>query len=890
MRTVRAAVALVAVVAASVGSVAAVQARASAIAVTPDGARVWVVNPDANTVSVFDTTTENVLARVPVGREPRTLAITPDGSKVYVACFGENAVFVINASTFTVSATIPVGREPFGVAVAPNGLRAYVTNNATDNVMAIDTATNTIVATGNAGDRPRGLAVSSDSSTLVVTRFLTVSPAPNGLNGTLAVMNAATLATIGTVTLPTIGGGLPGVPNMIQFAAFRPGTNLAWIPLVGSQTGNANLTAGTTVQPFLSIVDATARVEIAGGRSNLNQIIATPGVSQPVALDFTPAGDIVIVVDMASNDVTILNATTRAEIRTVLVGDAPQGIAINPAGTRAYVSNLLSRTVSVLSINPPASAAVLSTISVTPETLPANILNGKKLFFSSRGRLSSQNMVACISCHPDATHDGRDWLFGNNVGEGQRVTTDIRGIMDSGAIHWTANMNELQDLEFNVRKIDFGAGILTGTPNDTFGPPNAGLSQDLDDFAAFMDSLVAPVRGNPNRAPGGGLTTSAAAGKAIFKDDKRQCASCHKGVALTDSDRVNIVRHDVGTLSAQDVSGQDGFDTPSLRNLYDSGPFLHDGTAASLQVVIGPRNPNNLHGVTSDLTATQRTDLVNYLLAIGADRDEIAAGQGVGFASSIRLPIRCHDVSFTALDVTDARTHNRPYGYSFSLLFPPASVQGVTVTPAGAAAGLTVASMSDPPANLGSGRKDFTVRFTGPLPLAFDANGSGDVVAYANFTLAPATTGTIAVTLDRATAAIFGGPGAAVEKREATADENLLVLDGSITVGTPEISDQTLGDLPLGVTPSPIQGDVRLTWSPLPGASYNIYRGTLASLVGGVYNHACLASNIPAAVADVPRGATNSYFLVSARTAAFGEGSLGRDSAGRLRPNSVPCP
>lgn len=872
------------------GPALAVQARASAIAVTPDGSRIWVVNPDSNTVTAIDAVTESVLAEVPVGREPRTLAITPDGSKVYVACMGESRVDVITSATLSVAHTIAVGREPFGVAVAPNGARAYVTNSASDSVMAINTATDTVVLTGNAGDHPRGLAVSSDSSTIVVTRFLTVSPAPNGLNGTVAVMNANTLALLGTVQLATLGGPLPGVPNLIQFAAFRPGTNIFWIPMVGSQTGNANLTASTTVHPFLSLVDVTTRTEIGGGRTNLNQVIANPGVSHPVALDFTAAGDIVIVVNMASNDVTILSAATRAEIKTVLVGDAPQGVAINAAGTRAYVSNYLSRNVSVLSISPPASASVLSTIAVTLEPLPAHILNGKKIFFSARGRLSTENRVACISCHPDGSHDGRDWLFGNNVDEGQRVTTDIRGIMDSGAIHWTANMNELQDLEFNVRKIDFGAGILDTIPNDPFGPPNAGLSQDLDDFAAFMDSLVASVKGNPNRAPGGGMTASAQAGKAIFKDPAHRCASCHRGVALNDSDRVNVVRHDVGTISPTDINGQDGFDTPSLRNLYDSGPYLHDGTAPNLQAVIVQRNPNDRHGVTSNLTATQRNELVNFLLAIGTDRDEIAAGQGVGLPASIRLPVRCHDLAYTALDADDQRGHNHIQGYSFSLRFAPAGVQSVTVAPAGTAAGLAIASATDPPADLVTGRKDYTVRFGSAIPLRTDAEGTGDVVAVATFTLAPATTGTIPVTLDPPSARLIGGPGAAVEKSESTADENLLVLDGTLTVGTPEVSDASAGAPPLQVEPSPLPGMLRLTWETVTGATYNVYRGTLASLAAGVYNHACLASGLASPVADVARGPGSFYFLVSAKTAAFGEGSLGRDSAGNLRPNPSPCP
>jgi hypothetical protein len=409
-------------------------------------------------------------------------------------------------------------------------------------------------------------------------------------------------------------------------------------------------------------------------------------------------------------------------------------------------------------------------------------------------------------------------------------------------------------------------------------------------MAAFMDSLKAPVKGNPNRAPGGGLTASAARGKLLFMDPRRACASCHKGSALTDSERDNIVRHDVGTLAAGDVNGQAGFDTPSLRNLYDSPPYLHDGTAPSLQVVIGPRNAQDRHGVTSDLTAAQQTDLVNYLLSIGTDRDEMSAGQGTGLAGSIRLPIRARDVSLTALNATDAKTWNRVCGYALTLTFPPAGVLAVSVAPAGIASALPIASVSDPAADLVNGRKSYTVRFSEPLPTTIDSPAGGEIVAVATFTLVPGSTGTRTIALDPNAAALIGGPGASVEKSESVADENLLLTAGTITVGTPEVSNSALGEPPLLVTPSATPGLIHLSWETVGAAAYNLYRGTLAALHTGTYDHVCFGSGLPTASADIAPGPDSYYYLVSARTTAFGEGSLGTASSGATRPNNAPCP
>ena len=867
----------------------AVSARSSTIAASQDGAEVWVVNTDANTVSVVDTLTRAVVAETPVGRQPRTLAITPNGTKVYVACLGDNRVDVLDGTTFALLRSIAVGREPFGVAVAPNGARAYVANTATDTVSVIDTATDTVLSTINAGDRPRAVAISSDSATVAVTNFLTPTPS---LNGTVQLIDAATLAVRAVVNLPTLGAPLNGVPNIIQSASYRPNTFQVWIPFVASITGAANLTLQDTVHPEVAIVDSAQNPprELPGTRTNLNAVVFNPAVSQPTAVDFNPAGGIALVVNMASNDVTLMNAATRAEIRTVPVGSAPSGVAVAPDGSRAYVVNDLSRSVSIIDLTVPANASVVGTVVVTGETLPANVLNGKKLFFTSRGRMSTQNFLACISCHPDAGHDAREWIFTNNVGEGNRKTTDIRGMVDSGAIHWTANMDEPQDLEWNVRKINFGPGLIDGTPADPLAPEqNAGRARDLDDMAAFMDSLIAPVRGNPNRAPGGGLTAAAQRGKQLFMDSRRGCRSCHFGTAGTDSDRTTLVRHDVGTLAANDVNGQQGFDTMGLRNLYDAAPFLHDGTAPALQVVITNRNPSDRHGVTSDLTSPQQNDLVAFLLGFGSDRDELAAGAGVGLASAIRVPIRVRDLAFTALDGDDKRTFDRIQGFSLSLGFPTSGILGVTVAPAGIAASLPSASVTDPPVDLVNGRKAYTVRFGGPLPLAPE-RAAGQIVAVATFTLAPGGTGSFPVALDATKVALLGGPGAVFEKSESVLDENLVLANGTATVGTPEISAVELGGTPLTVSKSLTPGNLALSWEGVTGTTYDLYDGTLAALHAGTYDHACFALNLAAPTADLAAGPSSAYYLVAAKTAAFGLGSLGSNSAGVSRPNASPCP
>jgi hypothetical protein len=266
----------------------------------------------------------------------------------------------------------------------------------------------------------------------------------------------------------------------------------------------------------------------------------------------------------------------------------------------------------------------------------------------------------------------------------------------------------------------------------------------------------------------------------------------------------------------------------------------------------------------------------------------MTAGAGVGLPAAIRLPIRVRDVAFTALDVADSRSFDRIYGFSVSLGFVPAGVLSVSIAPAGIAAGLPVSSVSNPPADLAAGRKDFTARFGAPIPFSLERAG-GDLVAIATFVLEPSATGTRDVTLDAMRSAVIGGPGASFEKSESVADENLVLADGTLLVGTPEISAVELGAPPLTVSKSSAPGNLTLGWEGVSGVTYDVYAGSLAAIHVGTYDHGCFVPNLAAATADVPVGPADAYYLVAAKSAAFGAGSLGTNRSGMPRPNASPC-
>ena len=96
---------------------------------------------------MIETTTNNVVATVPVGNGPWGVAVSPDGKYVYAANCYSNTVSVIDTSGNTIAATIPVGVSPYGIAVSTDGSNVYVTNYFDNTVSVINTTNNSVVDT-----------------------------------------------------------------------------------------------------------------------------------------------------------------------------------------------------------------------------------------------------------------------------------------------------------------------------------------------------------------------------------------------------------------------------------------------------------------------------------------------------------------------------------------------------------------------------------------------------------------------------------------------------------------------------------------------------------------------------------------------------------------------
>ncbi len=616
------------------------------MALSKDGKELWSVNPDNNSVSVINTTTLKKVKEIPVGADPTGIATDALGQR-WVVCRDVSKIIVFDALGKRIKTiSLQRGSEPYAIVFNPDGDKGYVSLFGARSIIEVLPDSRKTGRRLSLGLTPRALSVTGDGERLLVTRF--VSPDSGGKVWSVALNTFKLQKTINLAvdkTTPDSGSNGRGLPNYLAGIAMSPNSKEAWVVAKkdnifrGLQRDGNPLTFETTVRSTLSKINLTTQKEVLNARMDIDDH------AQPSSVTLSPRGTHLFMTMQGNNRLIVLDPSNGREITRVDVGLAPQSVLIDPSSQKVYVKNFMDRSVSIFDasdmlLQGKRTLKALGTVStVETEKLGEAILKGKQIFYNAADtRMAQDGYMTCATCHIDGGEDGRTWDFSDR-GEGMRNTISLKGRKGTGhgRVHWSANFDEIQDFEHDIRNGFGGKGFLSdavfngGTTGEPLGESKAGLSEDLDNLAAYVSSLT-NVGPSPFRAKTGRLTADGLAGRKIFKELK--CDACHSGTSFTDSE--DQLLHDVGTMNT--LSGERlgktllGLDAPTLRGLWNSGPYLHDGSAKSLKTIFTDHNNNGAHGNTKNLSPKELQQLVSYLKQI--DRSEGAAGKGIGLELS----------------------------------------------------------------------------------------------------------------------------------------------------------------------------------------------------------------------------------------------------------------
>ena len=586
------------------------------MALSPDGRLLYVVCQASDELRVVDIQSGKVVGAVPVGHVPRGIVLSPDGRQIYVTNSWSDTVSVIDVATLRTVRTLPTGFEPTGIVSDRSGETLYVANRLSSDISVIDVSTGQEIKRLLAGRGASYLALSADGKFVYSTHIYPNAGAfRTPPNSEITVIDTARQTVVDRKRLHNVAGvfhvalsadGKLGVAAQLRPKDLIPLAHVehGWVfgdslTLFGDDVG------GRTVQVPIDELDRYYAlpwgVSITPDKSKI--FVTTAGSENVTVVDVRKLLSYVrnsartrrpSSVSNLAND---LSASANYVTARIPVGRNPRGALLSPDGKRLYVANRLDDNVSVIDTS---SEKVVSTIDLGgPKTVNA-LRRGEQMFFTAD--YAFQGQFGCANCHLDATIDGLQWDlepdgFGKDIVD-NRSLEDLAG---TEPFKWNGG-NPDMPTECGPRTEKY------------FYRSQSYNSQELTDVVTYVYSL--PYRPNRYRLPNGELTPAQERGKAIFErtkykngnpiPEKNQCAYCHSGPKYTNQQQV-----DVGTGKSTDRSPV--IDVPQLPNVAYSAPYLHDGSARSLEEIWTVFNPKDTHGVSNDLTKDELNDLIEYL-------------------------------------------------------------------------------------------------------------------------------------------------------------------------------------------------------------------------------------------------------------------------------------
>jgi YVTN family beta-propeller protein len=465
---------------------------------------------------------------------------------------------------------------PYGIVT--DGTNVYVAELAAGNVGVINLETGRQVGRIAVEAFPAGLALTADRKRLLVSHLF---------SGAVTDIDIRTLTVNGTVST---GSDI----SLNQFIVIGPQGEKAYLPQTRSNTDNTALLFDSTVFPVVNVLDLSEFKLLVRERITLDT--ADEPVNMPFAAAVTAEEDTVFVTNAGSDDVSVIDLRNNRGLEHIAVGANPRGIAITPDGAQVFVNNVLDGTLSVINTD---ELNVTHTIDLTDIPLAQTVLQGKRIFNSaSEPLLTTDNWISCAICHFDGMMDARTWL---GFPDGPRNTPSLLGVSRTLPIHWSGDLDELQDVEVTIREIQVGNGLINGEAHDTLGVAHAGMSSQLDALASYLAVLQFPS--SPHVVDASELKL----GRQTFTS--LECNGCHIPPLFTDRQL-----HDVGTgdkvLEKNSHGRGTNFDTPSLIGVWMTAPYFHDGSAQTLKDVL---ETGTVHNVFEELGTEELDSLIGYM-------------------------------------------------------------------------------------------------------------------------------------------------------------------------------------------------------------------------------------------------------------------------------------
>jgi cytochrome c peroxidase len=229
------------------------------------------------------------------------------------------------------------------------------------------------------------------------------------------------------------------------------------------------------------------------------------------------------------------------------------------------------------------------------------ISQGRALFESAPLAKAGESCGGChtlgtanisVGLTPHLAGDGKTVLFG-------RDPPSLVGAAKTAPFGWTAATPTLRQMVVNT---------ILGHFKD-------GATQSADktaEQAAALEAYVASIKPPTSSFDQGTMSAAAIRGEGLFQG-KGACIACHGGPLFTDNGLHNtLVPQRNGWNDPGAPTPPGAFNTPTLRDLRNTAPYMHNGVFATLKDVVQFYNARSSIAPLN-LTPQEVDDLVAYL-------------------------------------------------------------------------------------------------------------------------------------------------------------------------------------------------------------------------------------------------------------------------------------
>ncbi len=545
---------------------------------------VRIYAPADFTVPVKEWVFEQIPTGVAVGTANGTV-------KIYATTFEKRGTLeVIDLASGRVERSIPVGSGATSPVVSPDGTKVYVMNQFANTVAEVDPAGGVVLRTAQVLREPKGAVVSKDGKYLFVANFLPQQRADlDYVAADVSVIDLGTFKKIKDIQLANGSNALRGIALSPDGKYVLVSHNMGrfTVPTSQLQQGWMNTSA-------LSVVDA-GKLTFEGGI-----VLDEPERGAAGIWDIKSVGDKIYVTHSGTHDLSVIDypamkakltayTGTKEQLsydlrflygireRIKLAGNGPRKMAVSQDGSRIYIPTYFSDTLNIFDAAAGKTGGIAAMVENRRES---DAQAGERIF--NDAAYCFQNWQSCNGCHPgEARSDGMNWdLMNDGIGNSK----NCKSLLYSHVTAPSMISGIRADAETAVRK---------GFTHIQFHDIPEEMAEKVDTYLKGLKAVPSPYLVD------GQLSEKAKEGRRIF--EKLKCGECHNGEYYTD-----LQMHRIG----EDIEFEKGWDTPALREVWRTAPYLFDGRAATMKEVFEVHR----HGIEGKKVSAKDIDaLVEYV-------------------------------------------------------------------------------------------------------------------------------------------------------------------------------------------------------------------------------------------------------------------------------------